>query len=183
VGRRSTGSSGPGGSGFCWGCGSGRSVWPPPPLLAERRGHVPIRWPRPSPLFEGPNRFARKRLWRARARIRGRTLGRLFVLSVGEVARLATLPARPMIGVEAAAARNLAPGRRPHEAGAGGRRTELADVSLVFRWSHKRGPSSGAIALPLVRRTDPRADDGIRTRDPHLGKSGVAMQGRDWQPL
>jgi len=62
-------------------------------------------------MFEGPNRFARKRLWRVRARIRARTFGRSFVLSVGEVARLATLPARPVIGVEAAGARILSPGR------------------------------------------------------------------------
>jgi hypothetical protein len=54
------GSSGLDGSGFCWDCGSARSVWPPPPLLAERRGHVPIRWPRPSPLFEGPNQVCRE---------------------------------------------------------------------------------------------------------------------------
>ncbi|MGQ0668288.1 MAG: helicase HerA domain-containing protein, partial [Actinomycetota bacterium] len=62
-------------------------------------------------MFEGPNRFARKRLWRARARIRSRMLGRPFVLSVGEVARLATLPARLVIGVEAAGSRILAPDR------------------------------------------------------------------------
>jgi Type IV secretion-system coupling protein DNA-binding domain/TraM recognition site of TraD and TraG len=62
-------------------------------------------------MFEGPNRFARQRLWRPRAKIRARTLGPSFVLSVGEVARLATLPTRPVIGVEAAGARILAPGR------------------------------------------------------------------------
>ena len=62
-------------------------------------------------MFEGPNRFARKRLWRARAKIRTRILGRSFVLSVGEMARLATLPTSPVIGVEAAGARILAPGR------------------------------------------------------------------------
>jgi hypothetical protein len=62
-------------------------------------------------MFEGPNRFARKRLPRPLAGVRSRTLGRPLVLAVGEVARLATLPTRPVIGVEGAGARILAPGR------------------------------------------------------------------------
>jgi hypothetical protein len=106
-----------------------------------------------------PTRFARKRLWRARARIRGRTLGRPFAPSVGEVARLATLRAPPVIAVEAGDA--LAPGRRPHEAGAGGRRDRAGGR---FRWSfvggsaHKRGPQFGASHcrwsdVPILERT------------------------------
>jgi hypothetical protein len=51
--------------------------------------------------------------------------------------------------------------------------SELADVSLVFVGgsAHKDGPDPGGFALPLVKGAISGADDGTRTRDPHLGNS------------
>lgn len=62
-------------------------------------------------MFEGRNRFARKRLWRPAARIHSYRLRKPFVLSVQELAGIATLPAGHVPGLDAAGARILAPGR------------------------------------------------------------------------
>jgi hypothetical protein len=57
--------------------------------------------------------------------------------------------------------------RRSRREGRPGRR--FVGFSLVDRPT-REAPSSGALALQLVRGASPGADDGIRTRDPHLGK-------------
>jgi hypothetical protein len=65
------------------------------------------------------------------------------------------------------------PGRALREPGARAREgrpsRRFVGFSLVDR-STREAPGSGAVALPLVRGAFPGADDGIRTRDPHLGK-------------
>jgi hypothetical protein len=132
---------------------------------------VPIRWPRPSPLFEGPNQV------RQEAPLAG----------AGQDPRPHARPAiRPVRrrggppGHSPCAPRDrrrgggrFGPGSPPSRGWC--RRPQgqsWRTFPLVFRWwigPQERPPVRG-IALPLVRRTDPRADDGIRTRDPHLGK-------------
>jgi hypothetical protein len=63
-------------------------------------------------VFEGRNGFRRRRVLRGRARLEGRRLTRPYLLSVPELAQVATLPVEGAIpGLERAGARTVAPPR------------------------------------------------------------------------
>ncbi len=60
-------------------------------------------------MFEGTNGFRRRRVLRGTALIRARKSNRGFLLSVGELARVATLPEGDVPGFEIAGARSVSP--------------------------------------------------------------------------
>jgi hypothetical protein len=62
-------------------------------------------------VFEGRNGFRRRRMTRGGAKIAGRSLGGGFLLSVPELAQVASLPCAAVPGLEQARARTLAPAR------------------------------------------------------------------------
>ncbi len=87
-------------------------------------------------VYEGSNGFRRRRVWVAATRARGRVLGRGYLLSVPELAQLATLPAAGAVeGLERAGAGTVAPSR------------DLPSAGKVL--GNAEGPSARAVAVSV----------------------------------